>query len=238
LGGGERSTWLILVSLPIALTLGAFHALSPGHGKTVVAAYLVGTRGTAWHALVLGVVVTLTHTAGVFALGFVVLFASGTIIPERLYPWLGFASGAMIFCVGAWQFVRRLSANYSTTPPLDPHGPGGHTHEIPERMSFAGLVALGVSGGIVPCPSALIVMLSAIALQRAAAGIVLIVAFSIGLASVLILIGMAAVMAQSWLRRFSWEASMTGRLRLMSSCVVAVLGAAIAIEALRAGSIL
>jgi nickel/cobalt exporter len=105
-------------------------------------------------------------------------------------------------------------------------------------MSFAGLVALGVSGGIVPCPSALIVMLSAIALQRTAAGIVLIVAFSIGLASVLILIGMAAVMAQSWLRRFSWEASMTGRLRLMSSCVVAVLGAAIAIEALRAGNIL
>ena len=243
LGGGRRSTWLVLLSLPLAFALGAFHALAPGHGKTVVAAYLVGSRGTPWHAFLLGLVVTLTHTAGVFALGFIVLFASGRLIPETVYPWLGFVSGAMIFCVGSWQFVRRLSASYSTAGDstgieLDPHGPGGHTHAVPDSISPAGLIALGISGGIVPCPSALIVMLSAIAVRRAGAGIVLIVAFSVGLATVLILIGLAAVMSQRWLLRWKWEASLTGRLRLLSSLAVTVLGLAIAIQALRAGSIL
>lgn len=238
LTGKRSSRWLILLSLPVAVALGAFHGLSPGHGKTVVAAYLVGSRGTAWHAFFLGLVVTLTHTAGVFALGFIVLFASGRVIPEQMYPWLGFISGAMIFAVGSWQFVRRVSANYSTTQIQDPHGPGGHAHTMPDGISATSLIALGISGGIVPCPSALIVMLSAIALRRTAEGILLIVAFSLGLASILILIGMAAVLSQRWLSRWSWEASLTGKLRLMSSLAVTLLGIGIAFQSLRGGGIL
>ena len=237
--GGKASTTIILLSLPLAFALGAFHALSPGHGKTVVAAYLVGSRGTAWHAFLLGIVVTLTHTAGVFALGLIVLFASSRLIPEQLYPWLGFASGMMIFAVGSWQLVRRWAAVYSANVALEHnHGPGGHSHLMPESFSLAGLVALGVSGGIVPCPSALIVMLSAIAMHRSGAGLVLIVIFSIGLASVLILIGMIAVYSQRVLQRWSFEATLAPKLRFASSLVVSLLGLGIAFQALRAGAVL
>ncbi len=229
LGGGRRSGWFILWSLPIAFALGALHAMSPGHGKTIVAAYLVGARGTAWHALLLGIVVTVTHTAGVFALGLAVLFASGRLIPESLYPWLGFVSGMMIFCVGSWRLVRRWAAARVGESRVElMHG---HTHE---PVSRAGLIALGFSGGIVPCPSALIVMLSAIALHQIGAGLILIVAFSFGLASVLILIGLAVVHGQRLLRRWSWEAAWTGRLQMLSSLAVSVLGLALVVQSLRA----
>lgn len=101
---------IILFSLVVAFGFGAFHALSPGHGKTIVAAYLVGSRGTAGHALLLGIIVTLTHTIGVFALGLVTLYASRYILPEKLYPWLGFVSGLMIVVIGIALFFKRFSS--------------------------------------------------------------------------------------------------------------------------------
>src|SRR5262245_4183600 len=154
---------MIVFGMAIAFVLGAMHALSPGHGKTLVAAYLVGNRGTARHALFLGAVVTLTHTAGVFLLGLVTLFLSGYVVPERLYPWLGCLSGLMIVGIGIKLFRQRLSGV------IHDHGPGGHTHEIPglpspgaprhsfpegegSAITFRSLLAMGVSGGIVPCP--------------------------------------------------------------------------------------
>jgi ABC-type nickel/cobalt efflux system permease component RcnA len=178
----------------------------------------------------------------VFALGLIVLFASGRILPERLYPWLGFVSGMMIFCVGSWQFIRRVSAKSvgggAGGAAIDPHGPGGHTHKLPDSISLPGLVALGVSGGIVPCPSALVLLLSAIALHRTGAGLVLIIGFSFGLAFVLILIGMLTLYSQRLLTRWSWDAKLTGPLRMLSSLAVSLLGVGIALQSLRAGSIL
>ena len=227
--GNRQSAWWLVFSLPIAFALGMFHAMSPGHAKTIVAAYLVGARGTAWHALLLGVVVTMTHTAGVFLLGLVVLFASGRLMPEALYPWLGFASGMMIFCVGSWQFLRRWAAAYVGVAMAG----NGHGH-VHATVSRGGLIALGFSGGIVPCPSALIVMLSAIALHAVGAGLVLIVAFSFGLATVLILIGLAVVHSQQLLERWKWEAVWAGRLQMFSSWAVSVLGLAIVVQSLRA----
>ena len=240
--GGKASTTVVLLSLPLAFLLGAFHALSPGHGKTVVAAYLVGSRrnGLAC-SLARACRLTVTHTAGVFALRIdpCVLFASDRLIPEQFYPWLGFVSGMMIFAVGSWQLVRRWAAAYSANAALaDDHGPGGHTHAMPGAISLAALVTLGVSGGIIPCPSALIVMLSAIAMHRSGAGLVLIVAFSVGLAFVLILIGMITVYSQRFLQRWSWEASLTGKLRMVSALAVSLLGLGIAVQALRAGAVL
>ncbi len=91
---------LIVLSLLVAMGFGALHALEPGHGKTLVAAYLVGERGTAWHALLLGLTVTASHTIGVFALGAVALFASHYIVPEQLYPWLNLVSGLLIAGMG------------------------------------------------------------------------------------------------------------------------------------------
>src|SRR4030095_13892876 len=172
---------LVLLGMLVAFSLGALHALSPGHGKTVVASFLVGARGTARHAVFLGAVVTFTHTIGVFLLGLVVLFLSRTIVPEQIYPWIGFISGLTILGVGVNLFRQRLGHL------THDHGPHGHSHEIPPHITFRNLLALGLSGGIVPCPSALVVL--AIALHRVGTGLLFILAFSLGLASVLVAIG-------------------------------------------------
>ena len=99
---------IMLAGLLIAFVFGSLHALSPGHGKTMVAAYLVGSRGTVKHAIALGVIVTVTHTLGVFALGFVTLFASKYVVPEKLYPILSVVSGLAVFGVGIWLLTSRL----------------------------------------------------------------------------------------------------------------------------------
>lgn len=204
----------ILLALVAAFGWGALHALAPGHGKTIVAAYLVGSRGTARHALFLGITTTVTHTAGVFALGFVTLFLSRYILPETLYPWLSLLSGLLVIAIGLSLIRGRVGALLGLAPqghghhhrhdhdhaPLHDHT-HGHTHShLPPGadggpVSWRGLLALGVSGGLIPCPSALVLMLGAIALDRIAFGLVLILVFSIGLASVLTAIGMALVLA-------------------------------------------
>src|SRR6266581_6049646 len=149
LGHRELPIRLILVGLGVAFLLGALHAMSPGHGKTLVAAYLVGNRGTARHAIFLGAIVTFTHTIGVFLLGIVTLFASNYIVPEKLYPWMGLISGLTIVTIGLNLLRGRFFTHEHGSHGHD-HGPGGHTHEIPDRITFRNLLALGVSGGIVP----------------------------------------------------------------------------------------
>ncbi len=201
LTGALDSPTAVVVALLAAIGLGAAHALTPGHGKTIVGAYLVGSRGTARHALFLGLTTTVTHTAGVFALGFMVLFASRTILPEQLYPWLGVASGGLVLLIGLSLLRQRLLAHF-TNP--DEHGDDGyHTHfgvghrHTPTNgtVGWRNLLALGVSGGLIPCPSALILLLSATALQQIGFGLVLILAFSLGLAGVLTGIGLVLVYA-------------------------------------------
>jgi nickel/cobalt transporter (NicO) family protein len=238
------SVTAIFLSMAIAFGLGSFHALSPGHGKTVVAAYLVGSRGTAHHALLLGAVVTLTHVAGVFALGIVVLFASKYIVPEEVYPWLGFLSGLMIAAIGLWQFTRRFAATWvggdasgTAAAHGHDHGFGGHTHELPAKLTPAGLIALGVSGGTLPCPSALIVLLSAIAMGRIAFGLLLIIVFSMGLAMVLTAIGLLMLYAHRLFDRYAMEANWLRRLPIASSLIVTALGLAIAVRSLISGGI-
>ncbi|MBI3950527.1 MAG: hypothetical protein HY314_08745, partial [Acidobacteria bacterium] len=267
----ELSVSVLLFSLLVAFMLGGVHAMSPGHGKTVVAAYLVGSRGTAKHAFLLGAVVTLTHTAGVFALGFVALFASKYILPEQLYPWLGFASGMTIVGIGIWQFVKRYAQlqhhghdhhhdhahdhhhshghDDHQTPEHETHSTSdqrlatsdhnhhGHSHHMPDKITPGNLIALGVSGGLVPCPSALVVLLSAITLHRIGFGLILIVAFSVGLASVLIGIGLMMLYARRFVERFRWEGRLIRRLPVFSSVIIAVLGFVIAVQALVSGGI-
>jgi len=201
LTGALDSPTAVIAALLAAIGLGAAHALTPGHGKTIVGAYLVGSRGTARHALFLGLTTTLTHTAGVFALGFIVLFAARTIVPEQLYPWLGVASGLLVLGIGLSLFRQRLIARH---PPTQAHAEAGyHTHfgvahshaPVQAGTGWRSLLALGVSGGLIPCPSALILLLSATALGQVGFGLVLILAFSLGLASVLTGIGLMLVYA-------------------------------------------
>jgi len=189
---GNFGTGMVLAGLAMAFALGAVHALSPGHGKAIVAAYLVGSRSTAKHAALLGLMVTFTHTVTVFALGFATLFLSRFVMPEKIYPLLGTVSGLSIVWVGAMLFVQRLRAARSRRRE--------HHHEVPEgEVSVASLMVLGASGGLVPCPSALVLLLSSVALGRIGLGLTLLVAFSAGLAIVLMAIGMAAVYGKRWL---------------------------------------
>jgi ABC-type nickel/cobalt efflux system permease component RcnA len=187
---GEIGWGLTLLGMAVAFGLGAMHALSPGHGKTIVAAYLVGSRGTLRHALFLGAMVTFTHTVSVFLLGFVTLFLSRFVLPERLFPVLGAISGLSIVWVGATLFFRRLRGHRHHH-----HGPGGHSHVPEGEVTMGSLIALGASGGLVPCPSALVVLLSSISLGRVGLGLLLLVGFSAGLAMVLMGIGALVLFA-------------------------------------------
>ncbi len=204
----EITPTIILFGLLVAFGLGAAHALSPGHGKAVVGAYLVGSKGTPKHALFLGATVTVTHTLGVFALGIVMYFASAYILPERILPYLSFASGLLVLVIGLTLFKNRLLSvlGYETGGhhhaedlhehgdlPEDfthTHGGSTHTHVPPQRVTWRNLLALGISGGLLPCPSALVLMLSAINMNRIGYGIVLTLVFSLGLAATLTAVGL------------------------------------------------
>ncbi len=166
-------------ALVAALVFGGLHAMSPGHGKTIVAAYLVGARGTARHALFLGLTVTVVHTAGVFALLLVTLFASRYVLPEQVFPWMSLLSGVLVLGMGASLVRRRLAGARGSVQDR------GHDHAPPgTTLTWRQLLALGVSGGLLPCPSATVLGLGAIALNRVAYGLVLIVAFILGARSV------------------------------------------------------
>jgi nickel/cobalt transporter (NicO) family protein len=180
---GEGVLVLLLLA---ACGWGALHALSPGHGKAMVAAYLIGTRGTARHAVALGATVTVTHTIGVFALGVVTLALSQYLLPEDLYPWLTLVSGLLVVGIGASVLRSRLRKAKRHTH--------AHTHG-PEELSWRGLVGMGTAAGLIPCPSALVVLLAAISQHEVALGLLLITAFSLGLAGTLTVLGLAVVSA-------------------------------------------
>jgi ABC-type nickel/cobalt efflux system permease component RcnA len=163
---------------------GALHALSPGHGKAMVAAYLVGTRGTTRDAVALGATVTITHTIGVFALGFVTLALSAYVLPQDLYQWLNLVSALLVLSVGAAVLRKRTHHHH--------HHDGHHHHDHVTKKS---ILAMGASAGIIPCPSALVVLLGAIAQHQIGLGLVLITAFSMGLAATLTGLGVLVVRA-------------------------------------------
>jgi nickel/cobalt exporter len=249
-----------LLAIALAGVLGAAHALAPGHGKTVMAAYLVGMRGSVRQAAVVGATVTATHTAGVLVLG-AVLSVSQVLAPERVYPWLGLASGLLLAGVGATLLGRALRGarhGHTHAPPADPGGghepdtghqhehehPTGHAHGpgggaptgVPRTRS---LVALGFAGGLVPSPSAVVVLLGAIALGHAWFGVLLVVAYGAGMAATLTGLGLLLLRARrtvdrrAALRRPGWAAAAgrvlplaTASLILLAGLVVAAQGAA------------
>jgi ABC-type nickel/cobalt efflux system permease component RcnA len=219
---------LILAGFAVAFGLGAVHAMSPGHGKTIVAAYLVGSRGTARHAVFLGAMVTFTHTISVFALGVATLVVSKYFVPEKLIHALEAISGLSIVAIGAALFYKRLRTlraagghhdhphphehphvhdHAHTHDHADAHDHHHHDHQhphdshthshVPENgVTLASLIALGASGGLVPCPSAMVLLLLAISVGRVGLGLGLLVAFSLGLAGVLMTIGMLVLYAK------------------------------------------
>jgi nickel/cobalt transporter (NicO) family protein len=216
--------WVILASLAAALFWGAAHALSPGHGKTIITAYLVGQRGTPRHATLLGLIVTVTHTIGVFALGAVTLLLSRFIVPEQLYPWLNLVSGVLVVAIGASVLRARWRRRRA-------HHHHHHHHHHEHDLSLRSLLAVGVSGGLLPCPSALVVLLAAISLHRIGFGLLLIVAFSAGLALTITGIGLVAVLARSAFRHLSFESGVVSLLPTISALVIVAAGVAMTARA-------
>jgi nickel/cobalt transporter (NicO) family protein len=222
---------VLLVSLLAAMALGGFHALTPGHGKTVLAAYLVGTRGTARHAIALGLSVTVSHTIGVAVLAILIILAGNVIPPDQYQHLVAILSGLMIIAIGAWLLAGRLGTWGSALSvatamsreqddehdhPLDhdhehqlaqahdhDHDGRGHSHVPPpgRELTWRTLFALGLSGGIVPSSSALIILLATLTTGRAAYGLVLVIAFGLGMAIVLTAVGLALVYARAYVER-------------------------------------
>jgi nickel/cobalt transporter (NicO) family protein len=235
----SRSPGFAVVAVLLAVALGAAHALAPGHGKTVMAAYLVGLRGTLGQAVTIGATVTVTHTAGVLILG-LVLSTTRAVASERVYPWLGLGSGLLLAAVGVGLLARARPGHGHAHP----HGPGhgqphdhGHGHApAGPPLGRRGLVALGLAGGLVPSPSAVVVLLGGIALGRAWFGVALVLAYGLGMAATLTGVGLLLARLRTRLdRRLHLPAgSLLSRLgRLLpaaTASVIVLVGLALAIQ--------
>lgn len=202
--------------LLIALALGAVHALEPGHGKSIVAAYFIGTRGSALQAALLGLVVAITHSIGVVAVAALVLYGSQYFVPEDAYPWLTVASGVMVLglgsalllsrlrAAGAWHRLQHMAGGRHRHGQEHAHPHGGHAPSTPlrrdevERPPWKGLIALGLIDGLIPTPSTLVVLLGAIAIGRIELGLLMVVAFSTGMALVMTSISLAVLAARAF----------------------------------------
>ncbi|BAZ32744.1 high-affinity nickel-transporter [Cylindrospermum sp. NIES-4074] len=239
----------IPIALAIAFFWGGLHALSPGHGKTVVGAYLVGSRSKPQHALFLGLIMTITHTSGIFALGLITLGTSQFILTEQLYPWLSVLSGVLVTVIGLNLFINRLQGTQSVHSHDHEHSHQHshhhhhhhhHHHEhshLPHQadagsMKWSSLLALGISGGLLPCPSALVVLLSAIALGRIGFGLALVSAFSLGLAAVLTGIGLMLVYAKEMFERLPLQIPRIRMLPVASALGITLIGLGITSQAL------
>ncbi len=240
----EGTPLLVAVALALAVGFGAVHALGPGHGKALIAGTVVGSGARARQAIAVGVAVSAMHTASVLALGVLVLGLERTFRPEQVYPVLGLASGVTALGLGAWLFVRRVGAwaalpgthraRSTSHDHAHGHGPGGHVHGSPDApiLSRRGLTALAVAGGILPSPTALVVLLSAISLGRVAFGLALIAAFSVGLAAALVGVGLVTIRARDALaHRMLPRLGPVGRLApVASSAAVVVAGAVLTVR--------
>ncbi len=258
----------------MAIALGGLHALEPGHGKTVVAAYLIGTKGRKFDAVILGLVVTMTHTFSVILLGIAAKVASTriTLTEESLHGYLGLVAGLLILIVGMWMLVSRLrgrepfhfhSHDDGHSHSHNHHHDNDHSHEhdhdhdhshdhghhdanahnslhthgadhghytqnagAPEekRIGFWQLLLLGVSGGLVPCPAAIAVLLAAVAAGKLGQGLTYILLFSLGLATVLIAIGLMVVSAGKVAARFLDAKRFARKVSIVSAAIITLIG--------------
>ncbi len=231
----------IPIALVIAFLWGGLHALSPGHGKTVVGAYLVGSRSNAQQAVFLGLIVTITHTVGIFALGLLALGSSKFILTEQMYPWLNVLSGGLIAVIG----LNLLTSRWTSTQGSHSHDHGhdhehshglhhhhNHNHEHTQSKTWSSLLLLGVSGGLLPCPSALVVLLSAISLGRIGFGLALVSAFSLGLAAVLTGIGLILVYAKEQFEHLPLQMPKLKMLPVAGALCITLIGVGITTQAL------
>ncbi|GAB4341251.1 MAG: high frequency lysogenization protein HflD [Desulfobulbaceae bacterium] len=244
-----------------AVMLGALHAFEPGHGKTLIGAYMVGTRGRAVDGLLLGLVVTVTHTFSVIALGIVARFLSVQYSEASLHDWLGLVSAALILVTGLWMLKMRLASSTAHThfhlfgtghhhPHEHDHDHGHHHHHDHEHAhdhdhhhhdhshdqphtDIRHLLLLGISGGIIPCPAGIATLLAAIAAGRIAEGLTVTIFFSIGLGLVMMSIGVTLSQAGRLAGKIGDNLELGRRLGILSGVIIVILGAVTLFHSLR-----
>jgi ABC-type nickel/cobalt efflux system permease component RcnA len=253
LARGAGNPFYVALVFLTAIALGALHALEPGHGKTLLAISLVGARATVKQATILASSLTVAHTIGVLALGLAISIFKSYFVPEAIYPWITLLSGIVIAIVGARALQRQVALRqpfahahahahdalhrhaheHEHHPHSHPHphphahDDAAHAHGIPGNapLRFGATVWAAMSGGVAPCPAALVVLLAAIALNQVAYGIFVIVAFSFGLAATLTALGIVVVRGAGWLqRRPQFDAFVTYG-PLVSPAIIATIGA-------------
>jgi nickel/cobalt exporter len=227
--------WVVAGALFLAMLMGARHALTPGHGKVLVAAYLVGSRGTVSQAVTLGLVTTLTHTLAIFALAVL----AARVLPGRVIPWVAVAAGLVVMAMGIGMLARRLPLLLRSSRRehvrSHPHGKA-HNHEHgPPSVRRWQLLSVGMIGGMVPCPGALILLLSAVALHKANYGIMLVACYSLGLGVVLTLIAVITVAARGAAEKVAKfkQSAMARILPVISACFVLAYGCLLSYLAFR-----
>jgi nickel/cobalt transporter (NicO) family protein len=260
-GGGFASLALrgltpiaIMAALGLAFLFGAGHALLPGHGKTITAAYMVGSDAKRRTAVIAGAAVAVMHTVSVLAIGLLALLIFRDIQTDRIFPWLTVLTGAVAIGLGGWLFLRRVRARRLGQDPWLVHGHShgsdggnvehGRGHHHPHRGghglegepaveagigSRRGLAALAVAGGILPSPTAIVVLTSTLIYHRIGYGLALIAAFSVGLAAALIAVGTAAVAARAFAAR-RMHSRLAGVLPLVSAAVIVGFGLVFAVR--------
>ena len=181
--------------------LGALHAATPGHGKTIAASYIVGVRGRPIDALVLGLFVTLSHTSGIVLVAVLATLGSTWLIPQRVEAYLAVGTGCLVVGIGLWMLRSQWGLlSHDAGAVFHRHGWGrSHTHDLEAvtqaRPSRAILLGLGVAGGLLPDPGALAILLAAVASGKLVLGLFTVLVFSLGFASVLVVVGLVAARA-------------------------------------------
>jgi ABC-type nickel/cobalt efflux system permease component RcnA len=250
----DLSPLFLMLILGAAFLLGAIHALGPGHGKSLMAAYLVGARGRVRDAVVLALTITFSHVFSVILIGFAAFVVMDVFWSEKVSVWLGIVSGIIITVIGIWLFIQRLQVwhmkqnnslytvrtaekkNSSKNHNDHHHSSSNHSHRhkllhssSDPNISIWSNVTLGISSGIVPCPKALVILLLAVSLQKEMLGITIVTIFSMGMALVLVGIGITLVKASHLLKN-RFQSRRIQILPIIGSIIIIILGFIITIR--------
>jgi len=232
--------------------LGALHAATPGHGKTIAAAYIVGARGRPVDALVLGIFVTLSHTSGIVLVAVLATFGSAWFLPQRVEAYVSVMTGLLVIGMGVWLLwiqPTKLPAHpqshhhdhgphhHGDASGYHRHGWGpAHTHDVGfesgRRPSLPILLGLGIAGGLLPDPGALAILLAALASGKVMLGLFTVLVFSLGFASVLVVVGIAAAMVGDLV--LGWlDNRWVGRLQVAAAALIVLVGLVLTVNAAR-----
>ena len=234
---------LILFTILAAFGLGALHGLEPGHGKALLAFTLVGARATFKQAAILAGALTFAHTIAVLLLGVLLFFAAG-FATESLFTWITLVSGVAVVVIGARTLSAAVGRVIHEREHALAHARGhahdhhdhhhGHSHAIAGSapLHFPSAVVAAMSGGIAPCPAAIVVLLTALHLHRVGYGLLLIVIFSLGLAAILTGLGLAVVHGAAWLQRQSGFARVARIAPFVTSSIISIIGASMLAQGL------